>query len=310
MAAPQPAFATFWAGATLSAYEAACLASFVRHGYALTVYSYGAIDNLPPGIGLGSAADIVDQRFMNAYLIKGQPSLSHFSDLFRYWLFKKTPLIWVDSDLYLLRAFDIPLYPTLLAREDASGLCGAIMRLDPEHPALDRLIERTQAVAGRNLVWGETGPRLLTEVFGHDAIMAGAHGPERFFPIHYDQFWKVFLPEYRAECEALCRDGYTLHLWNNIVAKVGIWKDVLPPEGSYLQRRFVDDGMGALFQGTFPADAMRHVVDNYRMRMSGNFDDVRRLAKLALPGLKRRTLRQVNSLREGFATRLGAKAVK
>lgn len=297
-----PEFATFWSGQGMTAFELACLSSFVRHGYAVTVYGYEAVHDLPDGVSFQRADDIVDRRFVDAFLIKGRPSLSHFSDLFRYRLFQNTRAVWIDSDMYLLRPFDLTLPPTLLAREDTDTLCGAIMRLDSANPALTQLVERTEAVAGRNLEWGETGPRLLTAVFGAEAL-AQSFGPDRFFPVHYDDFWKVLLPEFSDECRASCRDGYTLHLWNNIVTKVGVWKDVLPPEGSYLHQVFTDDGLGGLFQGTFPAGAMRHVIDNYRMRMSGNFGDVSKLARLAIPGLRRRMSRHVGRAMDRIGVR-------
>lgn len=302
MSNQKPAFATFWARGRLSAYEAACLASYTRHGYDVTLYSYGEVTNLPPAVIRRSAGEVVDEKFTNGFRIKGVSSLSHFSDLFRYALFQKTSHIWVDSDMFLLRPIDIMLPRTLLAREDTRTLCGAIMRLDRADGALGTLVGRAEAAASRDLVWGETGPNLLTAVLGAD-IVAKAYGPELFFPIHYDEFWKVFLPEHCEECEALCRGGYTLHLWNNIVTKVGIWKDVLPPQGSYLERRFVEDGMAGLFQGVFPAAAMRHVIDNYRMRMSGSLSDVKRLAQLTLPGIKRRTARQIERLRQRLIPR-------
>ena len=297
-----PAFATFWARGRLSAYEAACLASYTRHGYDITIYSYGEVTNLPPEVIRRPAGEIVEEKFIDGFRIKGVSSLSHFSDLFRYALFQKTSKIWVDSDMFLLRPIDIVLPQTLLAREDARTLCGAIMRIDHADSALATLLTRAEAAASRDLVWGETGPDLLTAILGAE-IVTKSYGPELFFPIHYDEFWKVFLPEHFEECNALCSNGYTLHLWNNIITKVGIWKDVLPPHGSYLERRFVEDGMADLFQGVFPASAMRYVIDNYRMRMSGSLKDVRRLAQLTLPGIKRRTARQIERLRQRFAAR-------
>ena len=297
MTAQKPTFATFWARGRLSAYEAACLASYTRHGYDVTLYSYGDVTNLPSLVNWRSASEIVDEKFTHGFRVRGISSLSHFSDLFRYELFQKTSEIWVDSDMFLLRPFNIALPPTLLAREDTRTLCGAIMRLNREDGALATLVARAQAAASRDLVWGETGPNLLTAVFG-TAVVANAYGPELFFPIHYNEFWKVFLPEHYEECDALCRGGYTLHLWNNIVNKVGIWKDVLPPHGSYLERRFVEDGMADLFQGVFPAAAMRNVIDNYRMRMSGSLNDVKRLLRLTLPGLQRRATRSLQRLRQ------------
>jgi hypothetical protein len=297
MTTTMPIFATFWAGSRISAYEAACLSSFSRLGYQMTVYSYAPIDNLPAGVSSRSALEIVDERYMSAFLIKGVPSLSHFSDLFRYRLFQTTDAIWVDSDMYLLREFETELPSTLLARESEDELCGAIMRLSRADQALARLVKRTEAVAGRELVWGATGPRLLTEVFG-SRVLKASFGPETFFPVHYDEFWKVFLPRYRDECAELCRRANTLHLWNNVVGKVGVWKDVLPPPGSYLHEQFVANGMTDLFQGVFPADVMENVIDNYRMRMSGAFGDITKLARLAIPGLRRRTLRRLDWVRD------------
>lgn len=298
----RPAFATFWARGRLSAYEAACLASYGRHGYTITIYSYDTVTNIPSTVIQRSAMDVVDPKFLNGFRIRGVPSLSHFSDLFRYSLFQKTSQIWVDSDMLLLRPIDIVLQPTVLAREDRRTLCGAVMRLDNTDPALARLVLEAEAAASRDLVWGETGPDLLTKVFG-SAIVAQALGPELFFPIHYNDFWKVFLPEYYDECEELCSRGFSLHLWNNIITKAGIWKDVLPPQGSYLERCFVENGVADLFVGTYPATAMQHIIDNYRMRMSGSLKDVTRLAQLALPGLRRRSVRQIERLRQRLTTR-------
>ena len=299
----KPGFATFWAGSRLPAYEAACLTSYLRHGYAITVYSFGAIAGLPPGVLLRPASDIVEEHYVSAFLIKDVPSLSHFSDLFRYRMFQRTDEIWVDTDMYMVRPLPLDLPPTLLAREDQHALCGAIMRLDRTAPALATLVSRTEAAAGRNLEWGETGPRLLTSVFG-PAVLAKSYGPKLYFPIHYDDFWKVFLPEFRDECEALCGDAVTVHLWNNIVTKMGVWKEVMPPEGSYLHALFVRDGMTDLFQATFPAAEMRHVIDNYRMRMSGGFADVSKLARLAIPSIKRRAIRQFDRVRDHLLSRI------
>ncbi len=297
MTTSNPSFATFWSGRRLGGYEAACLSSFSRLGYQMTVYSYGGIDNLPDGVSSRPAAEIVDERFESAFLIKGVPSPSHFSDLFRYRLFQRTDAIWVDSDMFLLRSFEQDLPTTLLARESEDNLCGAIMRLSRDDPALSCLVERTEAVAGRELAWGETGPRLLTAVFG-SRVLNASFGPELFFPVHYDEFWKVFLPRYRTECEDLCRNATTLHLWNNVVGKVGVWKDVLPPPGSYLHEQFVAHGLTDLFHGVFPADVMENVIDNYRMRMSGAFGDITKLAHLVIPGLRRRTLRRLDWVRD------------
>ena len=57
-------FATFWAGRSLSGYEASCMASFVDQGYRLIAYSYEEIENLPDGVEPGDAASIVARDYL------------------------------------------------------------------------------------------------------------------------------------------------------------------------------------------------------------------------------------------------------
>ena len=264
-----PSFATFWAGKTLSAFEVACARSFIVRGYDYTVFSYDTVENLPEGARRGDAREITEEANASRFLIKGYPNLSHFSDLFRYELFKKTDHIWVDMDMLLLRPLDLPRYDQLLAKEEPHSLCGAIMRLNGDHPSLDTLIARTEALRDKDLVWGATGPKLLTSVFGKHAVNAGAYAPESFFPIHFNEAWKMFLPEFREECERLCESAYTLHLWNDRMVKIGIWKLFCPPAGSFLESRFRADDSLDLFSGVYPLGVIRSMIENWRIRCEG-----------------------------------------
>jgi hypothetical protein len=290
----KPSFATFWAGRRVSPFEAACMAAFVRHGYAYTVYSYEEVENLPPGVASGNAAEITDEANVRRFLIRGEPNLSHFSDLFRYELFSRTPHIWVDTDMLMLQPMPPGDYEQLLAREDARSICGAIMRLDSNDPQLPKLIQRTEALRDRDLAWGATGPRLLTATFNRRNILAASHDPERFFPIHYNDFWKVFLPEYRVECEALCAGAATLHLWNDRVGMLGIWKRFGPPAGSFLESRFSADGSTALFEDLYPAPVLRHMVQNWRFRCEGGDIGLGQWSRRAVPSMKLTLRRRLN----------------
>lgn len=294
MSAAKPSFATFWAGHTLSPYEAACIASFVARGYDYTVYSYDRIENLPDGAAPGDAREITEEANVGRFLIRGRPNLSHFSDLFRYELFQRTAHVWVDADILLLRPLDLPATGELLAREDPSSLCGAIMRLDGAHPALPTLIERTLALRDRELVWGATGPRLLTAVFGREAVMGRVYDPRFFFPVHYDQSWKVFLPERREECEALCAAAFTTHLWNDRVVKLGVWKRFCPPAGSFLETRFRVDGSLRFFDDVYPEGVMRNMVENWRLRCEGGDIGLGQWMRRAVPSAQLTFRRRFN----------------
>jgi hypothetical protein len=289
-----PSFATFWAGRLVSPFEAACMASFVRQNYAYTVYSYDKIENLPPGVRLEDAALITEADNVRRYLIRGLPNLSHFTDLFRYKLFNRTPHIWVDTDMLLLRPLALGSYDALLAREDERSICGAIMRLDSSNPHLAELIQRTEALRDKELVWGETGPRLLTATFRQGDVLAGSHGPAMFFPIHYNDFWKAFLPEFRDECEALCGEAATLHLWNDRVVKLGVWKRFAPPTGSFLESQFATNGSLSLFDDVYPADIMRNMVENWRYRCEGGDIGLGQWLRRAVPSLQLTLRRRMN----------------
>jgi len=270
------------------------MASFVRQGYAYTVFSYNEIENLPPGVRHADAAEITEAGNAKRYIIRGRPNLSHFTDLFRYNLFSRTPHVWVDTDMLLLRPLALDSYTQLLAREDDRSICGAIMRLDAASPHLPVLIQRTEALRDKELVWGETGPRLLTATFKRRDVLAASHDPAAFFPIHYNDFWKAFLPEFRHECEMLCANAATLHLWNDRVVKLGIWKRFAPPTGSFLESRFAADGSLSLFDDVYPADVMRNMVENWRFRCEGGDIGLGQWLRRALPSLNLTVRRRLN----------------
>ena len=290
----QPSFATFWAGKTISPYEAACITSFLVRGYSYTVYSFDSMDNLPEGVQLRDAREITEPANTERFLIKGRANLSHFSDLFRYQLFKHTEHVWVDTDMLLLRPLDLPSYDQVLAKEDASMLCGAIMRLDSHNPALDTLIAQTEALRDRDLVWGATGPRLLTAVFGKQTLMSTAFTPEHFFPVHYDESWKVFLPAWREACDQLCRNAYTTHLWNDRVVKLGVWKRFCPPAGSFLETQFRLDGSLHYFDDVYPESVMQNMVENWRFRCEGGDIGLGQWMRRAVPSARLTFRRRFN----------------
>jgi len=278
---PMVSFATFWAGPRVSAYEAACMASFVRHDYRYVVYTYDDIANLPAGVERADASDVADREDMARFIIHGTPNLTHFSDLFRYRLLQRTDHVWVDTDMMLLRPLPAP-FSYLLAREDTHMLNNAIMRLERGSPELIELIQCTEQLRDRELAWGATGPQLLTRTFRRKHLYR-QEPAERFFPIHYDDFWKMFLPEFNEKCEALSVNASTVHLWNNRIVMLGVWKRYAPPVGSFLWNRFHQVGATEMCEAAYPADVMRNMVYNWRARCGGGEIEFGRWLRRAWP---------------------------
>lgn len=274
--------ASFWHGDPLTALETACLASFVQQGYDVTVYGYDKLEGLPDGVQYGDAREIVDQKYLFAFKVLGKPSLSHFSDLFRYQLFSRVGKAWIDSDLLCLRKFVIPPSGNFFAKEAAAGINGAIMRIDPQDARLARLIDLTlEYASGGEFAWGSTGPALVTKAFGQEAL-AIAQPIERFYPIHWTEWWKPFLPEEREWCVAACRNTDALHLWNNIVERSGYWKSLAPPEGSFLHACLQEQGLLHYFADVCPVSVMRRLVESDINLRTGRHHKLGHLASLTL----------------------------
>jgi hypothetical protein len=271
-------FAAFWHGPELSPYEIACLNSFTAYGSEVALYSYEPIANLPGGVTAKDASAILPRDSLNDFPIHGVPSMAHFTDYFRFVMFTKTDEIWVDTDLLLLRDLDLNANGDLIGRESQTSICTALLRLDPDKPRLYELIKRVEAMKGTELSWGATGPRLLTAVYGVKAGLAES----LFYPVHFDDYYKVFLPRYFEECATLCSNAYTLHLWNNRVVKMGLFKRIGPPVGSFLHHVFAQTGANGLFREFYPASVMQTMIDNVVEKV-GSDEGVRKLLRVGVP---------------------------
>jgi Alpha 1,4-glycosyltransferase conserved region len=274
-------FASFWHGGELSPYEIACLSSFAAYGNEVSVYSYEPVLKLPAGIVAKDASQIVSRDSLNDFPVNGIPSMAHFTDYFRFVMFTRTDEIWVDTDMLLLRPYDLGDNVQTIGLETPESSCTALLRLDPNDPRLNELIQRVEMMKGTDIKWGDTGPRLLTSTYGVDSSL-----PEQYFyPVHFDDYYKVFLPSYFDECEEACADSYSLHLWNNRVVKMALFKRIGPPLGSFLHHVFEKNGSNALFNEFYPTAVMQAMIHN-AVEKVGRDEGMRNLMRVAVPSVK------------------------
>jgi len=274
----QTRFASFWHGPELSPYEVASLRSFTAHGSAVSLYSYEPINDLPPGVIAKDAREILPADALNDFPIKGVPSIAHFSDYFRFVMFTRTDDIWIDTDMLLLRNLDLDAPGDLIGRSTADSLGTALLRLSPTDPRLQQLLKRMEAMKRTDSRRTDTGPHLLTAVYGMDAGL-----PETlFYPVSIDDYYKVFLPRYLDECTEWCTNSYALHLWNRCLARMGMFKRIGPPAGSFLHQLFAGTGINALFREFYPADVMQTMIEN-AVEKVGRDDGVRKLLRVGVP---------------------------
>jgi hypothetical protein len=91
-----------------------------------------------------------------------------------------------------------------------------------------------------------------------------------------------------VECAEAARDAYMLHLWNNTVVSMGVWKELALPEGVFLWGYLHDRGLLSLFQDSYPAEVMRRMLKTWHFRKNGGDIRIVKLTKQVFPSIVRR----------------------
>lgn len=262
---PAPPFVTFWHG-PIDPITYTCLATFPRRGIGLRVYSYDHRIELPKGVQQADARRIVsDDRLLGRYTVGGRASASKFSDYFRYMAISRTGSCWVDSDVICLRpqsfGRDELIFGYQGRKKDGPwALNGAVLKLPRRHPMLQDLLLHAAAAVDEDSKWGTIGPLLITEAAHRHRVIGSAQPLRRFYPVSFGGFWKMLMPERKAEVETRCSGSTFLHLWRESYRQAGYDETVAPPEGSYLHSLCRKLGTLDRFSRTYGRDELRAVL--------------------------------------------------
>lgn len=93
--------ASLWIGEKLQYLNQLCLLSHVRHGHPTTLYCTDNVSNVPEGIEVRPASEIMDIPMD----IVAETSASFLSNVFRYKMIQATDAIWIDCDAFCHRPF-------------------------------------------------------------------------------------------------------------------------------------------------------------------------------------------------------------
>lgn len=134
-----PVVSSLWIGPSFSFLEYLCLKSFVDAGHPTKLYTYAPVENVPDGVEIADANEIMPARdfIVNAQSGKAGPH----ADKFRYHLLSKTDEIWVDTDAYCLKPFDDSEY--LFGNHFKSMINNGVLRLPRNLKTLKSLLEFT-----------------------------------------------------------------------------------------------------------------------------------------------------------------------
>lgn len=176
-----PSICSFWHG-PLSYLARLCLASFAEKGHSVTLFSYEEHPDLPQGVRVADASDILPREKMFFY--KGTRTPAVFSDLFRLELMAQNRGIWVDCDVYCVKPF-ASLPPYVFGYENSpsprNGFSPQVNQAVFACPADSELLKALKAV----FTSGEIPPGLAPWRY-FEVVVRRALGEE--LPVHHMQF--------------------------------------------------------------------------------------------------------------------------
>jgi hypothetical protein len=134
----KPNIVSFWHKFPLQPLEQMCLASFVKQGFRATVYSYAPLQGLPPNIENADAEPILPiEAFYKLKHLRQPPNsnwnLIHIADLFRIRAQRLGLGMWLDTDTFLIRPFEIDPARSFLAWESQKYLGTGALYLPRDH---------------------------------------------------------------------------------------------------------------------------------------------------------------------------------
>lgn len=225
--------ASFWTGSPLGTIEYISALSFLETGHSLVLYVIGDVGNIPPGIEVRDAREILDTGKVLTYRKTGSAAL--YANLFRYALFTKTDLTWVDLDIVALRPIDTGA-PYIFGYERSDTLNNAVLKLPKDSAALQELLKFKSNTRGypptvqgfrrfkymvkslgfgihiRDWPWGATGPRALTHFAKESGEIRHAQNMNVFYPIPFRDAWRFAKPD-ELNFESFPEETRLVHLW-------------------------------------------------------------------------------------------------
>lgn len=198
----------FWFGPRLGAVHAACLRSFVRHGYTVRLHVYEPPADLPEGVELFDAEQLMKRSELVSHGKTGSYALA--SDKYRYRILRAGLGVYVDADVYCLKP--LPERNFLIGWENDKAVNGAVLAAPSDSrlvaylndvfldrsfiPPWERKSRRHKLMLKKaiglaadpaSMPWGTYGPALITHAVKSFGLEAEILPIDTFYPLHFSQ---------------------------------------------------------------------------------------------------------------------------
>lgn len=141
MAAPvRRPVASLWIGERLHYLNQLCLLSHVRHGHPTTLYCTDTVTNVPPGIEVRPASEIVE---IDRDIVR-QTSESYLSNVFRYHMIRKTDAVWIDCDAFCRQPFPDEMQNIFAGHGFRGALNCGVVYIPPQGALMEALLDYYQ----------------------------------------------------------------------------------------------------------------------------------------------------------------------
>ena len=251
--------ASLWIGPELTWMEQVCLMSFVENGHRTILYVYDEVKSVPEGVEVRDAREIMPTDEIIYHANTGSPAFH--SDVFRLRLLDQTDYLWIDTDAYCLKPFEIPDHGFFFGwgTDKRRIICSGVMGLPKSSKILQSMLELTKdeypvppwAPAKRQdelrrlkeagngvhmslMPWGICGPEAL-HFFAHQSgeVEHAFDGPV-LYPVPFSATRSFHRPHLKkAVCEAITDETISVHFYGRRFRNIFALSDGLPLEGSY-----------------------------------------------------------------------------
>jgi hypothetical protein len=222
-------FRTFHYG-EMSPLEVTCMRSFLDHGHELTIFTYDR-STVASQFRTADANLIVPREKVFFYASDpGKGSVSGFSNLFRYMLLREFADFWVDTDVLCLSS-EWPNASEFVAGWESEKWIGSAVLKLPKALA-EECVSRCLEL-GDKVTWGQTGPRLVTELVVRDGLQSRLFPKHSFYPRWHQQWLDFFDEDAEPAVRQASSGSLAAHLWNQMVTQNVFRKDLLPSARSF-----------------------------------------------------------------------------
>ena len=203
-----------WIGPELSLMEQLSISSFLQNGHDYHLYVYDEVKNIPAGTVIRNANEILPAARIFQY--KHRPSYAGFANHFRYKLLLERGGWWADTDIVCLKAFDFPdeyVFSSEINHRGVEVVASGIIKVPAGSGIMAYAWKVCESKNPNRLVWGETGPKLMTKAVRKFSLKGYKKSSRVFCPVDYEEWQTVLQPDVGLSLD----DGtFAIHLWNEM----------------------------------------------------------------------------------------------